>query len=115
MEMFLAKETMGAFDGVQTHDWQHPSITSQARSPLSHIIDLVKVFICKWRLFSILELKFIFNKNRLTTPAPERIPQLEWKEGYLRDTATNTFGEIDFINVEHTGGKKPAKVNMKLL
>lgn len=48
------------------------------------------------------------NRNE---PPPDNIPDLPWDpKTALRTTVTNAYGKINFINVEHIGGKKPAKV-----
>jgi hypothetical protein len=44
-------------------------------------------------------------------PPPSTIPAVEWKgEEAIRHSPTVSFGKINFINVEHIGGTKPAKV-----
>ncbi|KAH3733292.1 hypothetical protein DPMN_039717 [Dreissena polymorpha] len=56
------------------------------------------------------EQKLIFQDINLDDPSPDNIPQLEWsRDEAFSKKVTNAFGEIDFVNVEHVGGKKPAK------
>lgn len=52
---------------------------------------------------------FMGFRNR-NEPPPDNIPDLPWDpKTALRTTVTNAYGKINFINVEHIGGKKPAK------
>ncbi|WAR22251.1 TMP2L-like protein [Mya arenaria] len=55
------------------------------------------------------ELRPYFRREKLDDICPEKFPMLKWGEEAFRKTVTNTFGKIDFVNVEHKGGKKPAK------
>lgn len=41
---------------------------------------------------------------------PDILPDVEWKKDNIRTTASCAFGKLVFENVEHSGGKKPAKV-----
>lgn len=56
------------------------------------------------------ELQRIVNRKRLGDPVPQRLPEVKWNSENIRKTVTNTFGKIKFVNVEHFGGTKPAKV-----
>ena len=49
------------------------------------------------------------SRERRQDPPPENIPAIPWKKD-IRTTASCAFGKINFENVEHSGGKKPAKV-----
>ncbi|KAJ8317399.1 hypothetical protein KUTeg_005303 [Tegillarca granosa] len=55
-------------------------------------------------------LKKIMSQDKRMDPPPKELPKVEWnrKESF-RTSVTNAFGKINFINVEYTGGKKPAK------
>ena len=48
--------------------------------------------------------------RRRNDPPPDKFPELEWSTNSINTTVTNGYGKINFINVEHVGGKKPAKV-----
>ena len=67
-------------------------------------------------LFYHTELKQIMSRRNEAPPdnLPEILRRLEWKPDCIRTTATCTYGKINFENVEHAGGKKPAKVGYKL-
>ncbi|XP_053406588.1 transient receptor potential cation channel subfamily M member-like 2 [Mercenaria mercenaria] len=54
------------------------------------------------------ELQKLMSKERRHDAPPEKIPELTWKKDF-RTTASYAFGKINFENVEHSGGKKPAK------
>ena len=41
---------------------------------------------------------------------PSKLPQLQWDKSHIISQPTMSFGKINFVNVEHAGGKKPAKV-----
>ena len=66
-------------------------------------------------LFYLTELKQIMSRRNEAPPVnlPEILRRLEWKPDCIRTTATCTYGKINFENVEHAGGKKPAKVGYK--
>ena len=56
-------------------------------------------------------------QDRFNEPPPEKLPVEPWKvdDETIRSTNTCTFGKINFENVEHAGGKKPAKVTSSVL
>ena len=56
-------------------------------------------------------------QERFNDPPPDKLPGDVWKADSetIRSTDTCTFGKINFENVEHAGGKKPAKVTSSLL
>ncbi|XP_052269751.1 transient receptor potential cation channel subfamily M member 3-like isoform X2 [Dreissena polymorpha] len=84
---------------------EHAGMASQKLSKTSE-----KILEIAERLIVPAELKFIFQRIKLDDPSPDIIPQLEWsRDEAFRSTRTNAYGKIDFVNVEHGGGKKPAK------
>ncbi|XP_060576682.1 transient receptor potential cation channel subfamily M member-like 2 [Ruditapes philippinarum] len=54
------------------------------------------------------ELQKLMSRERRQDPPPEKLPAVTWKKD-IRTTASCAFGKINFENVEHSGGKKPAK------
>ena len=56
------------------------------------------------------ELQNFMSFRRRNEPPPEKYPELEWSPSSINTSVTNAYGKINFINVEHIGGKKPAKV-----
>ena len=62
-------------------------------------------------LFLSPEIQNFMGFGRRNDPPPENIPDLPWDpSSALHTTVTNGYGKINFVNVEHVGGKKPAKV-----
>ena len=62
-------------------------------------------------MFLPLELQGFMGFRKRNEAPPENIPDLAWDPSTsLHRTVTNGYGKINFINVEHIGGKKPAKV-----
>lgn len=55
------------------------------------------------------ELLGLMTRDCRNEKPPEKIPQLDWPKESIRTTASCSFGKINFENVEHSGGKKPAK------
>ncbi|KAL4232041.1 hypothetical protein ACF0H5_009619 [Mactra antiquata] len=55
------------------------------------------------------ELQFWLSREKMHEKPPEVFPTVEWKPDSIRTTATCSFGKLVFENVEHSGGKKPAK------
>lgn len=55
------------------------------------------------------ELHKLMSRERRHNQPPENIPEIPWKKESIRTTASCAFGKINFENVEHSGGKKPAK------
>ena len=68
---------------------------------------------CKWSGNFFLEYQYMMSRERRHDKPPplERLPKVLWPEEKLRSTASCAFGKINFENVEHAGGKKPAKVS----
>ena len=56
------------------------------------------------------DLQDFMSFRRRNDPPPDKFPELEWSTNSINTTVTNGYGKINFINVEHVGGKKPAKV-----
>ena len=50
------------------------------------------------------------SPQRRHDPPPAELPKVKWTNEKIRDTPSCAFGKINFENVEHAGGKKPAKV-----
>lgn len=52
------------------------------------------------------------RERRKDKPPPfDKLPKVEWQKDKIRTTPTCAFGKMNFENVEHAGGKKPAKVS----
>jgi len=61
----------------------------------------------------VTELQGLMSSSQRLEPPPSQIPTpaRPWSTDDLHVSTTTSFGKINFENVEHVGGKKPAKVN----
>ena len=66
--------------------------------------------LCATNEYLFAELQWFVNRKRLDEPSSDKMPALKWNTSSIQKTVTNTFGKINFVNIEHAIGTKPAKV-----